>query len=157
MIGLVQNFYVRSPLGDLNPLSSLSIKNPTSIFNWPDNWQHRENTIKIYPAGGQSGSYEDAFEMMVRRCGRCVPSGLFLPFSGGNRAEIPQKKIDRQADRFDGDLGHKKHKNRLSERPQICRQKNQKTRQTSRQTVSRFGFLGHSIPKLCAPTTCDEC
>jgi hypothetical protein len=69
----------------------------------------------------------------------------FMPFSGGNRAEIPQKKIfDRQADRFDSDLGQKKHKNRLSERPQICRQKNQKTRQTSRQTVSRFGFLGHS-------------
>ena len=63
----------------------------------------------------------------------------FMHFSGGKRAEIPQKKLNRQADRFDGDLGHKKHKNRLSERPQICRQKNQKTRQTSRQTVSRLG------------------
>jgi hypothetical protein len=62
----------------------------------------------------------------------------FMLFSGGNRAEIPQKKLNRQADRYDGDLGHKKHKNRLSERPQICRQKNQKTRQTSRQTVSRL-------------------
>jgi hypothetical protein len=54
VVGLVQKNYVGSPLEDLNPLSSLSIKNPTSIFNWPDNWQQRENTIKIYPAGGQT-------------------------------------------------------------------------------------------------------
>jgi hypothetical protein len=97
VVGLVQKFYVCSPLGDLNPLSSLSIKNPTSIFNWPDNWQHRENTVKIYPAGRQSGSYKDVFEMMVRQCGRCVPSHLFL---GATQLKSRKKKksTDKQTD-----------------------------------------------------------
>jgi hypothetical protein len=47
VVGLVQKFYVGSPLGDLNPLSSLSIKNPTSIFNWPDNSPPPKNVDRL--------------------------------------------------------------------------------------------------------------
>ncbi len=72
-----------------------------------------------------------------------------MPFSGGNRAEIPQKKnLDRQADRFDGDLGHKKHKNRLSE--SVDRKTKKLDRRADRQSAdlvfwdTLFGFLGHS-------------
>jgi hypothetical protein len=47
-----------------------------------------------------------------------------------------EKKIDRQPDRFDGDLGHKKHKNRLSERPQIVDRKTEKLdRRADRQSA----------------------
>jgi hypothetical protein len=82
VVGLVQKFYVGSPIGDLNPFSSLSIKNPTSIFNWPDNWQHRDHD-------------EDTFEMMVRRCGGCVPACLFL----GAKELKSRKKKNRQTSR----------------------------------------------------------
>jgi hypothetical protein len=84
VVGLVQKFYVGSPLGDLNPLSSLSIKKTTSIFNWPDNWQHRD--------------YEDAFEMMVRRCGGCVPSCLFLGATELKSCKKKKKVTDKQTD-----------------------------------------------------------
>ncbi len=47
VVGLVQIFYVGSPLGDLNPLSSLSIKNPTSIFNWHHNSPPPKNVDRL--------------------------------------------------------------------------------------------------------------
>jgi hypothetical protein len=80
-----------------------------------------------------------------------------MPFSGGNRAEIPQKQnkmTDKQTD-LTVIWDTKSTKTDFRSDPKSVNRKNQKTWQTSRQTVSRFGFLGHPSMAKTYIARCD--